>query len=286
VIIIPYVLAVLAGLIAGWVTNVLAERFPIADRPLFGPLRCVRSGEKLAVRDYLPVIGYLLQKGRCRHCGKTLPWRFPVVEVAMALAFAFAWPLYEDHDLFIYIINLFYIFLLATIGLIDWRFRLIFPIMIWTGSLFAIIVALVSNMPKDNLLLPDNLNSVLLGIAIDGGIFLLIYWVAKGIYRKRALGFGDVLLAILIGALLGYPRAISALFLGAVLGGVVAIAFFLFGGKRWRDFIPYGTTMCIGVILILIWGQSVWNWGPFEVVVLLMRIIYRTIFGWFGMQTD
>jgi leader peptidase (prepilin peptidase)/N-methyltransferase len=284
--VLPYVLAILAGLLAGLLTNVLAERFPLADRPLFGPLRCVRSGEKLQVRDYLPVVGYLLQRGRCRHCGKPLPWRFPVVEAALALAFALAWPLYENSPFYYYLVNVFYIFLLATIALIDWRYRLIFPIMIWTGCLIGLIVALFAGPQGDNPLLPDGLSSVLLGVAFNGGIFLLIYWVAKAIYRRRALGFGDVLLATLIGAMLGYPRAISALFLGAVLGGVVAIGFYFFGGKRWRDFIPYGTTMCIGVIFVLIWGQAVWDQGPFHVVVILMRVIYRIIFSWFGLETD
>ncbi len=338
-IVVPYVLAALAGLLAGWVTNILAERFPDPERPLFGPLRCVRSGEQLTLRDYLPVVGFLWQRGRCRHCGKALPWRFPLVEIALACAFAFAWPIYESQPLYYYLVNVFYIFLLAAIALIDWRYRLIFPIMIYAGCLFGLgvaffidmaegrplyfyliiagcialtaivtlfnwrygwiplaliytgclawgLIAFVPGSFKENPLLPDGIGSVLMGALLDGGIFYLIYIVAYAIYRRRALGFGDVLLAILIGVVLGYPRAISALFLGAVLGGLVAVGFFLFGGKRWRDFIPYGTTLCIGVILILIWGPSVWKWGPFEVLTTLMRIIFRTIFGWFGLESE
>ncbi|HEX2915867.1 MAG TPA: prepilin peptidase [Chloroflexia bacterium] len=278
-IIVPYILAALAGLLAGWITNVLAQRFPIAERPLFGPLHCVRSGEKLSLFDTLPVLGYALQRGRCRHCGKPLPWRFPLVEILLALAFMLAWPQYENQPLYVYLVNLFYIFLLATIGLIDWRFRLIFPIMIWAGCLFGLIVAVLGGAHPDNML-PDGLGSVLLGAAFGGGIFYFIYLVALGIYRRRALGFGDVLLAILIGVVLGFPRCASALFLGAVLGGVVAIGFFLFGGKKWRDFVPYGTTLCLGVILIIIWGNAVWQWGPFYLITRGLEIFFGYVFDW------
>lgn len=272
----PYVMTFLAGLCAGWVTNVVAERFPVVEKPLFGPLRCVRSGEKLVLLDYIPVLGYVLQKGRCRHCGKQLPWRFPLVEILLALAFTFAWANYENEPLYIYLINAFYILLLAVIALIDWRYRLIYPVMIWGGVIVGIIVGLVSGPHPDNLL-PDGIVSVLLGVGLGGGMFYLIYLVALAIYRKRALGFGDVLLAILIGVILGFPRAISGLFLGAVLGGVVAVGFYFFGRKRWRDFIPYGTTLCIGVILIIIWGEAIWSWGPFGMITSLLQLFFLVI---------
>ena len=122
------VLTFLAGLCAGWVTNVIAERFPVVEKPLFGPLRCVRSGEKLGFFDYIPVLGYALQKGKCRHCGKSLPWRFPLVELLLALAFTLAWPNYETNPFYVYLINAFYMWLLAVIALIDWRYRLIYPV--------------------------------------------------------------------------------------------------------------------------------------------------------------
>ncbi len=270
--ILPYVLAALAGLAAGWATNVLAERFPKVERPIFGPLHCVRSGERLTLGDVLPVIGFALQRGRCRHCGKPLPWRFPAVEIFMAVAFAFAWPLYQDLPLYIYCVNLFYIFLLTTIALIDWRHRLIYPVMIWAGCGVALVVAVLSGPHPENSL-PDGLGNLLGGAAIGGGLFYLIYLIALAIYRRRALGFGDVLLAILIGAMMGYYRVAAALFLGSVLGGVVAIGFFFVGGKRWREFIPYGTTLCLGVVLIIIWGQAIWQWGPFGLISFFLNIV-------------
>ncbi len=275
----PYSLAALAGICCGWITNFLAERFPRDDRPLFGAMHCVRCARRLTPLQLVPLLGFALQRGRCRYCQKAIPWRFPLVEVLLAVAFCSAWPMYAGQPTYIYVVNAFYIFLLAVIALIDWRYRLIYPIMIYIGCVAGLIVALVSGPHKDNVL-PDGPGSVLIGAVLGGGIFYFIYLLALVIYKRRALGFGDVLLAILIGVVLGFPRAISALFLGAVLGGVVAISFFLFGGKRWRDFIPYGTTLCLGVILIIIYGQSIWQWGPFGILTGLLQLFFSIIIQW------
>lgn len=261
----------------GWLTNVLAERFPYPGRPLFGPLRCVKSGERLKFIDVIPLLGYALQRGKCRHCGKPLPWRFPAVEIAMGAAFAFAWPFYERDSLFVYIVNAFYIFLFSAIALIDWRFRLIFPVMIWFGCLVGVILALVAGTQPESKL-PNGIMSVLIGAGLCGGIFYLIYVVAYGVYKKRALGFGDVLLAILIGATLGFPRAVPALLLGAFMGGFAAFGFFLLRRKGWREFIPYGTTLCLGVVLILVFGPAVWRWGPFGMIADLFGLLFQIIF--------
>lgn len=279
---IPYILTALVGLLAGWLMNVIAERWPYPERPLFGRFRCTVSGENLAWRDVIPLFGYLLQRGKCRHCGKPIPWRFPAVEITAAVLFAWAWPLYENDSLYVYIVNAFYIFLFGTIALIDWRFRLIFPVMVWFGCFVGVVLAFV--LPTTRAVgdiapkLPTDLWSVFFGAVICGGIFYLIYVVAYGVYKKRALGFGDVLLAILIGVTLGFPRAVPALLLGAVMGGFAAAAFFIIRRRGRLEFIPYGTTLCLGVIFILVWGQAIWRFGPFGLVADLFGLLFQIVF--------
>ncbi|MEI6044525.1 MAG: A24 family peptidase, partial [Chloroflexota bacterium] len=262
----------------GWVANIVAQRLPSKnlDKPLFGPLHCVRSGERLRWYDTLPIFGYLSQRGVCRYCKKRLPLRFPLLETAMALSFALTWSLYEKQPI-TYGFNIFYISVLITIGVIDWKHRLIFPVMLYLTGLVAIVASLVTGSHPDNLM-PDGLGSSLLGAAFGGVVFYLIYWLALAIYRIRALGYGDVLLAIMIGLVLGFPRTASALFMGAILGGFVALAYLLVRRKKRRDFIPYGTTLCLGVVLILMFGDTVWRWGPFLYVADLLNLLFTIVF--------
>jgi len=276
--IIPYFLAIVTGLGAGWVANIIAQRLPSQDldKPLIGPLHCVLCHEKLHWYDTFPIFGYLAQRGVCRYCKKPLPLRFPLLEATMAICFALAWPLYEG-QLLVYAFNLFYIFILVTVGVIDWKHRLIFPIMLYLSGLVAIAGALFTGAHPDNLM-PDGLGSALLGAAFGGVVFYLIYWLALALYRVRALGYGDVLLAIMIGLVLGFPRAASALFMGSVLGGLVAVVFLLVRRKKRRDFIPYGTSLCLGVVLILIFGNTVWRWGPFLYVTDLLNLLFTIAF--------
>jgi leader peptidase (prepilin peptidase) / N-methyltransferase len=279
-----YPLTFIIGVLGGWVANVLAERFPYPDKPLFAIPRCVRSGERLSVRDYIPVLGWALQRGKCRHCGKSLPRLFIIVELALGVAFVCAWIYYIDVEKLgwlVYAVNAFFIWLFGVIALIDWRYRLIFPVMIWMGCAISLLVAWLIP-PVRGYNLPDGIASSLIGAALCGGVFYIIYVVAYSVYKKRALGWGDVLLAILIGAALGFPRAISALLLGAVLGGFAALIFFVTRRKGWREFIPYGTSLCMGVILVLVFGQAVWRFGPFgliaDLIGLFFNIVYFNIF--------
>jgi leader peptidase (prepilin peptidase)/N-methyltransferase len=166
---------------------------------------------------------------------------------------------------------------MVTVGVIDWKHRLIFPVMLYLTGIVALVAAFVSGPHPDNLM-PDGLGSSLLGAAFGGVVFYLIYWLALAIYRVRALGYGDVLLAILIGLVLGFPRAASALFMGSVLGGFVALAYLLVRRKKRRDFIPYGTTLCLGVVLILMFGETIWLWGPFFYVAKLLDLLFMVVF--------
>ncbi len=278
-VVIPYLIVIVVGLWVGWVANIIAQRLPSEDldKPLFGPLHCVRSGEKLGWLDTLPLFGYLSQRGVCRHCQKKLPLRFPLLEASMAICFALAWPLYEKQSLVVYCFNAFYIAVMITVGTIDWKHRLIFPIMLYFAGAVALIGSLVTGPHPDNLM-PDGLGSSLLGAAFGGVVFYLIYWLALAIYRIRALGYGDVLLAITIGLILGFPRAASALFMGSVLGGFVALVYLIVRRRKRRDFIPYGTTLCLGVVLIMMFGDAVWRWGPFLYVADLLNLLFTIIF--------
>lgn len=287
--ILAYILCGLAGLGAGWVANIVANRFPIEERALFAPLRCMKGGEPLHWYDHFPVFGFLLQKGVCRHCGKKLPLRFPLLELLLVACFVTAWARFQNAPLYIYAVSVFYITLMVVVGAIDLRHRLIFPAMIYLGCLVAILTGILSGAHPDGFL-PDGIGSGILGALFCGITFQLLYWLAIAIYRVRALGFGDVLLAALMGFILGFPGSVAALFMGAVLNGIAAGLVMLLGKKGRREFIPYGTTLCLATMLTIMFGESVWRWGPLGILTdllgLLFEIIFRFMLNILGVQAS
>ena len=284
--ILAYILISAGALAAGWFANIISQRLPNEKLSLFGPLHCVRSGELLHWYDSFPIFGFIAQRGSCRYCHKPLPRRFLVLEVLILVSLLVAWPLYTDQPLAAYLFNAFAIVLLITIAMIDWRLRLIFPIMIYLGLFLALLAALLVPGSQFTDRIPNSWLSML-GGAIFGTVFFLgIYWLALAIYRVRALGFGDVLLAMLIGAQNGFPRAVTTLFLGAIVGGIAALVIYIGGFKKSREFIPYGTWMCVGAVLVLVFGETVWRFGPLQTLTglfdLLSMIIFNSLNRLFG----
>lgn len=278
---------------AGWVCNVIGQRFPIEDKAIIAPLYCVRCKEKLRWYDSFPLFGWLFQRGKCRYCHKSLPIRFPILEFCMVFCFVGSWFRYQNAPLIVYLINLFYTALFILIGAIDWRHRLIFPIMIYLGCFVAIIAALfitptVLEPFKGQTYLPENIGSAIAGLLFCGFITLLLYWLGIAVYKVRALGFGDVLLAILIGLSMGFPRSMAALFLGAIFGGFTGAILLLTRKKGLRQFMPYGTGLCAGAVLILVFGDGIWRWGPLallgDVLSLIFNLFFRALARIFGIE--
>jgi leader peptidase (prepilin peptidase) / N-methyltransferase len=293
--ILALILLTVGGLLVGWVCNVIAQRFPTEDKAIIAPLRCVRCKEKLRWYDSFPLFGWLFQKGKCRYCKKALPVRFPILEFCILFCFVASYYRFMNAPLIVHLVNLFYIALFILIGAIDWKHRLIFPIMVYLGCFVAILVSLfvtptVLEPFKGQTYLPDNLLSSISGLLFCGIVTLLLYWLGIAAYKIRALGFGDVLLAILIGLSMGFPRSMAALFMGAIFGGLTGAFLLITRKKGLRQYIPYGTGLCAGAVLILTFGDGIWQWGPFkllgDVLSLLFNLFFRALARIFGLEVS
>src|SRR5205823_12945968 len=133
---------------------------------------------------------------------------------------------------------------------IDWHHHLIFTNTVLAGLLLAFGYAAIGSRE------PNGLLWAVVAAAAAAALFLLLYVLALAVYRRRALGFGDVLLAALLGAMTG-PDVARALVIGMVLaagGGLLLVALRV---RTMRDFIPYGAYLCAGTIvtLLLRWGR-------------------------------
>jgi prepilin signal peptidase PulO-like enzyme (type II secretory pathway) len=234
-------LVVALGLLVGSVVAGVAARLA-ARRLTWGWPRCLLSRHPLTWAALVPVAGYLIQGGRCRHCGRRLPRWVPIVEASMAgialLAYAAAG-----------LTPRFGVYLaegavLLVVLVMDWRRHDVFLSVVGAGAVIAVL---------GSSLLPEiGLTGSLAGGRAGGLIMLVLWWLGgilgRALYGKPGMAFGDVLLGVLIGLMTGFPGVIAPLFWGPVLGGALAVGFLLARKKTLRDYFPYGPGLCVATL--------------------------------------
>lgn len=255
-----------AGVLAGFAINVVATRLA-ANRPLLGPLHCTRAPHPITASQAAPVIGYALQRGRCVTCGNRISISYPLVELSMGAIWA-ALFVVEGFSLTFAFHALYAAFLMLVL-VNDWKHRDIYVTVIAAGSLVAIVGSLL--VPGASLL------GSLLGAGVAGAFFALAYLLARLIFPRvqEPLGFGDILLALLMGLILGWPNVVGALLVGPLLAGAATVLLLVSRRRKLGDFIPYGVALCAASILFLIYP------GPLAEALNLtaLPVVFSGLFG-------
>jgi prepilin signal peptidase PulO-like enzyme (type II secretory pathway) len=237
----------LAGVLVGGVINVLADDLPARVRPRRP--HCPRCGDVYQPSGWLGLSRQLLI-GACPQCQLPLRRRLPLVEVATALTFgALAWLIAPAVDLAIYAL---YAAVLNLVIVIDVEHRLILHIV----TLPTTIAALILSVP-----LTDNGPLLAVAGAATGFVlFYLAYQLGRRMFGAGALGFGDVTLAMTLGAMLGLHRIFFALVLGILLGGLWSVLALATGRMTRRTYFAYGPFLALGGLAMIAWGQAVLSW--------------------------
>jgi leader peptidase (prepilin peptidase) / N-methyltransferase len=238
------------GLALGSFMTVVAARVPAGESIISPRSRCPHCGREIANRDNIPVLGWLLLRGRCRDCGQPISARYPLLELSTALLFSGAFLVYES--LWVAVAVACLLLLMPAISAIDIEHRII-PNKLMYPALIAfpiyLVLARVAGAPID-------LVRAAIGFAAYGGTLLIVALVSRG------MGMGDVKLAALIGVVLGAlslgqvaVAAGAAIVLGA-LGAVAALA----GGAGRKGAIPFGPFLAAGAVVGALWGPSIAAW--------------------------
>jgi leader peptidase (prepilin peptidase) / N-methyltransferase len=237
------------GLLIGSFLNVVIWRVPRGESVARPPSHCPSCNTPIAPRDNVPVVSWLLLRGRCRHCGTRISLRYPLVELGTGLLFvavALSIGPHADLPAFLY---------LAAVGVA-----------------LAMIDLDVKRLP-DVLTLPSYpVGIVLLGIAavtasgwwpleraLIGMAALYAFYFLLAVISPRGMGFGDVKLSGVLGLYLGWigwGALVVGAFAGFAIGGVTSIALVLFAGAGRKTKIPFGPFMIIGAFLGIFAGEA------------------------------
>jgi leader peptidase (prepilin peptidase) / N-methyltransferase len=256
----------LFGLAFGSFLNVCIYRFPRAESVVAPGSHCPICGHAIRWYDNVPLLSYILLRGRCRDCQARISPLYPLVEGLTAAVFLLDFSLYGLTPVFLK--NAVFAMLIIILIFTDlYERRIPHPITLFGMAIGLILSGLipVDNRPVGWLLRQwqiyphETLLSImgaLVGALVGGGLF---YGVGEAFYHlrhKEGLGFGDVMLMLMVGTFLGPALTLLTILLGSLLGTIVAIPFALasprFRGYHW----PYGTFLGVAAIYASLQGEA------------------------------
>lgn len=268
-----YAVVALFGLVFGSFLNVCVTRLPRHESIVSPRSHCPRCGRPIRWYDNIPVLSFLILRGRCRDCRAKISLIYPLVETLTAALLVIAFAEYGLSPEFLKAACLGMILLvLIFTDLIDRSIPhsvTLFGMV--TGLLMSLIVP-VDDRPLELLLnrlgfYPEGpFNSLLgavAGAVAGGGLF---YAVGEAFYHlsgrtKEYLGFGDVMLMLMAGTFLGMPLTLMTILLGSLMGSVVAVSFVAFNRQQYRNYEwPYGSFLGAAAIFASLGGERLLDW--------------------------
>jgi len=244
------VLIFILGLIVGSFSNVCIYRIPRNESIIYPASHCPKCRSNISPKDNIPLLSYILLKGRCRNCKSKISIQYPIVELLTGLIYLI---IYLTYGLSIQ--SLIYIILssaLIIIAFIDLNEQIVPDVISLPGITIGFILGFL--VPYISFI-----NSAL-GVVVGGGIILIIGLAGSVIFKKEAMGGGDVKLAAMIGAFLGWRYIIISLFLGFFLGALAGVILIISKIKSREDTVPFGPFIVLGSFITLLWGEKIITW--------------------------
>jgi leader peptidase (prepilin peptidase)/N-methyltransferase len=243
-------LIVLLGLAVGSFLNVVVARLP-RHRSLWRPRSsCPTCGALIAWHDNIPILSFVMLRGRCRTCSAPISWRYPAIEATTAGLFALAYTMLgSGADL---AIGLLLLSALVVVTGIDLEHQIIPDVVTLPG----IVVGFAASVAAHRLTWSDSA----LGILTGGGIFWVILQASLVLTGREGMGGGDIKLGAMLGAFLGWKVVLLSIFLAVVLGGALALGLLSIRATGRKDPIPFGPFLAAGGVVGLFWGERVITW--------------------------
>lgn len=238
------------GLIIGSFLNCLIWRLHTSES-LVDRSYCPRCRHKISWYDNIPVVSFIVLRGKCRYCQGKIHLQYPTVEFITGVLFMYSFYLVQSGAGFDYLELVRYWLVIAVLVVVfvyDLRWQLILD----RVMLPAIVV--VAGL---NLFLGGSWWTLFISAIIGGGFFFLQFVVSRGLW----IGGGDIRLGVFMGAALAdIYNLIAALFLSYLLGSVIGLVLIGANKKKWGSRIPLGIFLATGTIISLFWGEQIVNW--------------------------
>lgn len=260
--IIIYTFIFLIGLALGSFLNVVIYRLPKGEGIVIKPSHCMKCGEHIKFYDLIPVLSYIILRGKCRHCGDKFSVQYPIIELLTALSlvgiyYRFDWAAPIDTTALMVLTLMF-----IAVFVIDLYHYIIPNEIIIFGLASGLIFAAAKGFNIQNPV-SYNWNFLIdsgLGFAAGAGAFLLIVILGEWIMKAEAMGMGDVKLMGVVGLFLGLKLTVLSMVLAFIIGSVVSLFLLAVKLKGRKDQIPFGPFIVLGSTAAFLWGNYILSW--------------------------
>jgi leader peptidase (prepilin peptidase)/N-methyltransferase len=242
-------IAAVLGATFGSFLNVCILRLPANQSLLRPPSRCPKCGTAIAWFDNVPVLSWLLLRGRCRHCATPISIQYPIVEITVAALWAVAVWHYGVRLSGAQAAILGTILLGITIT--DARHKIIPHEFTMGGLVIGIVLGAISGLPA--------LLASVIGAAVGFGILFLVGEAGRAVLKQEAMGGGDLWMMAMVGAFVGWKGVLLTIFLGALLGTIVYGPIALIR-RHSRLELPFGVFLAPAAAVAFVAGDALIAW--------------------------
>lgn len=239
-------LAGVLGAMIGSFLNVCILRLPNDESILHPPSHCPQCDSRIAWYDNLPILSWLVLRGRCRRCRKGISIQYPIIEAATALLWAAAvwhWGLGLDG-----LAAAVFGTILLGIAVTDAKHYLIPDEYTWGGLAIGLLLSLRGGV--------DGLLWALVGAGLGFGLLYFVAWAGEKAFGKEAMGGGDIKMMAMVGAFVGWQGVLLTIFLGAFIGTVVWVPISLWH----KRLVPFGVFLAAAAAITFVCGDQIIAW--------------------------
>jgi leader peptidase (prepilin peptidase) / N-methyltransferase len=242
-----YIFLTFVGAAVGSFLNVLIFRIPEGQSIVLPSSHCPKCGHAIRVYDNIPIISYLILRGKCRDCHEKISLQYPIVEAITAIMSLL---LFLKFGLsFKYLFSFIFTCALIVITFIDLRHQIIPDVISLPGiPVFFLLAVFFMDVP---------IWEALLGILIGGGSLFAIAFLYEIITKREGMGGGDIKLLAMLGAFLGWKSLFFILFVSSLLGAVVGVSAMIMKGQDMKYAVPFGPFLSIAAVAYLFVGADV-----------------------------
>lgn len=247
----------LGGFLIGSFLNICIRHIPNSQFIILHDSYCPSCNIRLEPWDMIPIVSYIMTKGKCRYCNASISFKYPIVEFVTGCMFLSLYFKFS-HSIYFFMYS-FFMAILIIIFVLDVRYMVILDELVIVLILLGISNLVIHMINPLSLHIDIKWYELIIGAFTASGFLYIVSLVGKQIYKTDVMGMGDVKLYIPIGIILGFRMVLVALFLAIALGGIISIVLLLTKKKSRKSIIPFGPYIIIGTFITILYGADLYT---------------------------